>query len=115
MTGVNASTTSLLASALLCLRAAEQKEKRKERRNFSCRFLFFRFLKSGPVQTGRPPPVERGGWESDSLRVFNTRQESGNGTRKLRTRSRSVLQYGTSIGDWVPVRLAIRSPFIVIY
>ena len=64
---------------------------------------------------GGPPPVEGGGWESDSLRVFNTRQESGNGTRKLRTRSRSVLQYGTRIGDWVPVRLAIRSPFIVIY
>ena len=78
-------------------------------------FWFFHFCNLGPVQTGRPPPVEGGGWESDSLRVFNTRQESGNGTRKLRTRSRSVLQYGTRIGDWVPVRLAIRSPFIVIY
>src|SRR5262249_15695791 len=39
-----------------------------------------------------PPAWERGGWESESLRVFNTRQESGNGTRELRTGSRSVPQ-----------------------
>src|SRR5215468_7254734 len=49
-------------------------------------FLLFRFgfLKSGPVQTGRPPPGRGGGWESESLRVCSTRQESGNGTRVLR-------------------------------
>src|SRR6516164_2007431 len=78
-------------------------------------YFSFCFLKLGPVQTGRPPPGRGAGWESESLRVFNTRQESGNGTPKLRTGSRSVLQYGTRIRDWVPVRLAIRSPFIVIY
>jgi|SRR5215467_11627566 len=44
--------------------------------------------------TGRPPPGRGGAWESESLRVFNTRQESGNGTRELRTGSRSVPQYG---------------------
>jgi hypothetical protein len=41
----------------------------------------------GPVQTGSPPPGRGGGWESESSRVFNTRQESGNGTRELRTGS----------------------------
>jgi len=61
----------------------------------------------GPVQTGRPPPVEGGGWESESLPVFNTRVESGNGTRELRTGSRSVPQYGTRIRDWVPARRAL--------
>src|SRR5215467_4508371 len=45
---------------------------------------------SGPVQTGEPPPGREGGWESEPLRVFNTRQESGNGTRELRAGSRSV-------------------------
>src|SRR5262249_41308680 len=58
----------------------------------------------GPVQTGKPPAGRRGGWESESLRVFNARQESGNGTRELRTGSRSVPQYGTRIRDWVPAR-----------
>src|SRR5262249_24832136 len=38
-----------------------------------------------------------GGWQSESLRVFNTRQESGSGTRELRTGPRSVPQYGTRI------------------
>src|SRR5262245_47849356 len=66
-------------------------------------FWFFHFCNSGPVQTGRPRPGRGGGWESESLRGFNTRQESGNGTRKLRTGSRSVLQYGTRIRDWVPL------------
>src|SRR5262249_56779870 len=50
-----------------------------------------------------PPAWERGGWQSESLRVFNTRQESGNGTQELRTGSRSVIQYGTRIRDWVPL------------
>src|SRR5262249_33712129 len=49
-----------------------------------------RISELGPVQTGRPPAGRGGGWESESLRVFNTRQESGNGTRELRTGSRSV-------------------------
>src|SRR5262249_6469283 len=35
-----------------------------------------------------------GGWESESLRVFNTRQESGNGTRELRNRSDLCLNVG---------------------
>src|SRR5262249_16605965 len=52
-----------------------------------------RISELGPVQTGRPPPGRGGGWESESLGVFNTRQESGNGTRELRTGSRSVLQW----------------------
>src|SRR5262245_38089814 len=55
-----------------------------------------RIFELGPVQTGRPPPVEGGKWESESPRVFNTRQESGNGTRELRTGSRSVIR------DWGP-------------
>src|SRR5215472_8039084 len=54
-----------------------------------------RISELGPVQTGRPPPGRGGGWESESLRVFNTRQESGNGTRELRTGSRSVPEHGT--------------------
>src|SRR5215467_9434028 len=51
---------------------------------FSLSAFPIRISELGPVQTGRPPPVEGGGWESESLRVFNTRQESGNGTRVLR-------------------------------
>src|SRR6516225_982965 len=99
-----------LCIALLCqsrqraLRCSSDRGKRQrdqKRKTFLLNFLFF--LKSGPVQTGRPPPGRGGGWESESLRVFNTRQESGNGTPKLRTGSRSVLQYGTGIRDWVPV------------
>src|SRR5215470_6076467 len=72
-------------------------------------FWFFHFCNLGPVQTGRPPPGRGGGWESESLRVFNTCQESGNGTRVARTGSRSVLQYGTRIRDWIPLsqRIAI--------
>src|SRR5262245_64875029 len=44
-----------------------------------------RISELGPVQTGRSPPGRGGGWESESLPVFNTRQESGNGTQVLRT------------------------------
>src|SRR5215472_14329334 len=69
--------------------------------------LVFHFCNLGPVQTGRPPPGRGGGWESESLRVFNTRQESGNGTRELRTGSRSVPQYGARIRDWGPALAAI--------
>jgi hypothetical protein len=75
-------------------------EKEKGRKIF---LLDSSFLKLGPVQTGRPPPGKGGGWESESLRVFNPRQESGNGTRELRTGSRSVPQYGTGIRGWVPL------------
>jgi hypothetical protein len=57
-------------------------EKEKGRKIF---LLDSSFLKLGPVQTGRPPPGKGGGGESESLRVFNPRQESGNGTRELRT------------------------------
>src|SRR6516164_10731048 len=97
-----------LCIALLCqsrqpalLERSRQATARSKKKDLSVEF--FVFLKSGPVQTGRPPPGRGGGWESESLRVFNTRQESGNGTPKLRTGSRSVLQYGTGIRDWVPV------------
>src|SRR5215470_15146101 len=70
-------------------------------------FWFFHFCNLGPVQTGRPPPGRGGGWESESLRVFNTRQESSNGTRELRTGSRPVPQYGTRIRDRGPALPAI--------
>ena len=39
------------------------------RRGLSCGFsaiFFFFFLKSGPVQTGRPPAGGRGGWQEES-------------------------------------------------
>jgi hypothetical protein len=72
--------------------------------SFSSLFLlsdsdFWNWVRCKPVG----PAGERGRWESESLRVFNTRQESGNGTQKLRTGSRSVLQYGARIRDWVPL------------
>jgi len=70
---------------------------------FSLSAFPIRISELGPVQTGRPPPGRGGGWESESLRVFNTRQESGSGTRELRTGTRSVPQYGTRIRDWVPL------------
>src|SRR5262252_6807863 len=67
----------------------------REKKAFGLRSFFpflsvafpIRISELGPVQTGRLPAGRRGGWESESLRVFNTRQESGNGTRELRTRS----------------------------
>src|SRR5262245_8040288 len=62
---------------------------------FSLSAFPIRISELGPVQTGRPPPGRGGGWESESLRVFNTRQESGNGTRELRTGSSICGQYGT--------------------
>src|SRR5215469_6056617 len=62
---------------------------------FSLSAFPIRISELGPVQTGRPPPVGRGGWQSESLRVFNTRQESGNGTREL---------------DWVQICASIWDP-----
>src|SRR5215469_18740389 len=50
----------------------------------------------GPVQTGRPPPGRGGGWESESLRVFNTRQESG--------------QWDPRTENWVPTCASIWDP-----
>src|SRR5262249_58374985 len=52
---------------------------------------------------GRPPPEGGSGWESESLRVFNTRQESGNGTRELRTGPDLCLNMGPAIREWVPL------------
>src|SRR5262245_29260770 len=72
-----------------------------------CWIFIFSFSKLGPVQTGRPRRGEGEDWESESLRVFNTRQESGNGTRELRTGSRPVPQYGTRIRDRGPALPAI--------
>src|SRR5262245_57906812 len=51
------------------LRSVEAIEKRRGENK--CWTFIFSFLKSGPVQTGRPPPGREGGWESESLRVFN--------------------------------------------
>src|SRR5262249_11940443 len=82
---------------------------------FSLSAFPIRISELGPVQTGRPPPVEGADGSRSSSRVCNTRQESGNGPRERRTGSRSMPQYGTRIRDWVPARLAIGSPFIVIY
>src|SRR5215813_8507873 len=84
----------------------------RERKHLASDLFPFFFLSAfpiriselGPVQTGRPLPGRGGGWGAESLRVFNTRQESGNGTRELITGSRSVPQYGTRIRDWVPAR-----------
>src|SRR5215475_1963104 len=59
-------------------------------------FWFFHFCNLGPVQTGRPPPGKGRGWESESFRVFNTRQESGNGTRVAE--------------NWVPIGASIWDP-----
>src|SRR5262249_663598 len=53
------------------------------------------------------PAGGRDGWEWESLRVFNTRQESGNGTRVLGTGSLSVLQYGTRIPRLGPTLPAV--------
>src|SRR5262245_17900362 len=45
----------------------------------------------GPVQTGRPSPGREADGSSESLPVFNTRRESGNGTREfaIGTRNRA--------------------------
>jgi hypothetical protein len=77
------------ARAALVLGHRGNREKEMQRK-FDFYRGIFHFSKSGPVQTGRPPPVEGGGWESESFRLFNKRQESDNGTRELRTGSRSV-------------------------
>src|SRR5262249_22413700 len=63
----------------------------------------FGFSRTGSGTRSTHLPGRRGGRESESLRAFNTRQESGKGTRVLGTGSRSVLQYGTRIRDWVPL------------
>src|SRR5262245_34869793 len=67
------------------------------------RFGFLNWVRCKPVG----PRRERGGWESESLRVFNTRQKSGNGTRELRTGSRPVPQYGIRIRDRGPALPAV--------
>jgi len=62
------------------------------------RFLFF--LKSGPVQTGRPPPGRWGGW-SRRLSASSTHTPGiANGTRELRTGSPRP----ASAGLFFPVR-----------
>jgi hypothetical protein len=63
----------------------EQTEKKKKAKRDTCRI--FLFSCDWVRHKVYPPASERGGWESESLRVFNTRQESGNGTRELRTGS----------------------------
>src|SRR5262249_58458856 len=53
------------------------KEKDKNQTCFLSRSFFFfeiSFLKSGPVQTGRPPPGRGGGWQSESPSAFNGTQ-----------------------------------------
>src|SRR6516165_2109222 len=109
MTGINASK---IIQNLQILHSFYLSNERTENQRNSGNPIFgiyfsFCFLKLGPVQTGRPPPGRGAGWESESLRVFNTRQESGKGTRELRTGSRCVLQYGTRIRDRVPLGRAI--------
>src|SRR5215467_3924328 len=47
----------------------------------------FGFSRTGSGTRSTHLPGRGGGWESESLRVFNPRQESGNGTREMRTGS----------------------------
>ena len=94
-------------------------EKENEEENKSLCWIFLADFLSGSFNWVRhkvyPPAWERRGWESESLRVFNTRQESGNGTRVLGTGSLSVPQIWDRNPRLGPALLAIGSPFIVIY
>src|SRR5262245_34484715 len=69
----------------------------EKKQEIFCDFLSkdFWFFETGSGTRSRPPAGRRGGWESESLRVFNTRQESGNGTREL---------------DWVQICASIWDP-----
>src|SRR5262249_40854067 len=82
-------------SVLEVSRQSRRNGKQRSSRNLILDFFLVSFSKLGPVQTGRPPLVGGGGWQSESLRVLNTRQEFGNGTRELRTGSSICGQYGT--------------------
>jgi hypothetical protein len=59
-------------------------------------FIFFSFLATGSGANGTTPVGKGGGWDSESLRVFNARQESGNGTREAE--------------NWVPICASIWDP-----
>src|SRR5215469_6056616 len=75
------------------------------------RFGFLNWVRCKPVGPRR--------WEgadgSRSLCASSTHARNPAMGPESWTGSRSVLQYGTRIRDWVPVCLAIGSPFIVIY
>jgi hypothetical protein len=96
MTGINASkiiqnlellhsfaVSISLASAALAssVEAIDFKVGTRKTENLRCFFVrIFIFLKSGPVQTGRPPLVGGGGWQLESLPAFNGTPESSDGT-----------------------------------
>src|SRR5215468_2554522 len=75
----------------------EQTEKRKKQRETKLFCRIFLFLVTGSGTRSRPPLGAEAAGRSESLPAFNTALFLANGTRELRTGSRSVPQYGTRI------------------
>src|SRR5262249_58037170 len=75
------------------LEQTEKKKKAKRDKTFLSDFFYF--LVTGSGTRSRPPLGAEAAGRSESLSAFNTALFLANGTRVLRTGTRSVPQYGT--------------------